>query len=124
MKIRNDFVTNSSSANYTIVFQLKSDQDEMVEYALSTSDFGGHYDGSEPYGALFEAGWPVKELELETPYERGGEIIVGSETTLMKGYLDDPEATARVTVNPEAMHHWAMQCARHAVLFFSGTLAR
>ena len=80
MKIRNDFVTNSSSANYTIVFQLKSDQDEMVEYALSTSDFGGHYDGSEPYGALFEAGWPVKELELETPYERGGEIIVGSKS--------------------------------------------
>lgn len=56
MKIRTNFVTNSSSANFTIDFQLKSDQDEVVEYALSTSDSGGHYDGSSPYGALFEAG--------------------------------------------------------------------
>ena len=80
MKTRTDFVTNSSSANFTVTFQLKSDQDEMVEYALSTSDVGGYYDGSEPYGALFEAGWPVKELELETPFEREGEIFIGRES--------------------------------------------
>ncbi len=89
MKTRTDFVTNSSSANFTITFQLKSDQDEMVEYSLSTSDVGGHYEGSEPYGALFDSGWPVKELELETPFEREGEVFVGGESLSQIENIED-----------------------------------
>lgn len=75
MKIRTGFVTNSSSANFTVELQLKSDRDDMAEFSASTTrdfDWEGHdayYDGSSLHKELFEGGWHIEALGLNDPYE-------------------------------------------------------
>lgn len=66
MKIRSDFVTNSSSANYVVEFQLKGTSGQAVSYYIST---GGspEYEGQEPYRVLFKWGWPIEALDLWNP---------------------------------------------------------
>lgn len=66
MKIRSDFVTNSSSANYVVEFQLKSTSDQAVSYYISTQG-SPEYEGQEPYQVLFKWGWPIEALDLWNP---------------------------------------------------------
>ena len=67
MKIRTDFVTNSSSANYVVEFQLKSTSDQVVSYYISTQG-STEYEGQEPYQVLFKWGWPIEKLDLWHPF--------------------------------------------------------
>ena len=67
MKIRTDFVTNSSSANYVVEFQLKSTSDQVASYYISTQG-SPEYEGQEPYQVLFKWGWPIKGLDLWHPF--------------------------------------------------------
>lgn len=74
MKIRTDFVTNSSSANYAVEFKLTSTSDQVVSYYIST-DSALEYEGQEPYKVLFKWGWPIKTLDLWHPYfPEGGSL--------------------------------------------------
>ena len=78
MKIRTDFVTNSSSASYKIEFLLKSDGNAMAFYSMRTSDGGTYYDGDSTQQEPFKAEDHAKSLELRTPsVGRSGEIILG-----------------------------------------------
>ena len=66
MKIRTDFVTNSSSANYAVEFQLKSTSNQVASYYISTGGMP-EYEGQEPYQVLFKWGWPIEALDLWNP---------------------------------------------------------
>lgn len=67
MKIRTSFVTNSSSANYVVEFQLKSGSGATVSYEISTENFPSGYEGRELYEVLFKWGWPIEALDLWHP---------------------------------------------------------
>jgi surface protein len=73
MKIRTDFVTNSSSACYVVELQLKSDRDEMVTFSMMTSDGGTEYGDDDP---PFKATEDAKSLSLGTPRPFGGKVVI------------------------------------------------
>lgn len=78
MKIRTDFVTNSSSASYKIEFLLKSDGNAMAFYSMRTGDGGTYYDGDSTQQEPFKAEDHARSLELRTPsVGKSGEIILG-----------------------------------------------
>lgn len=77
MKVRTDFVTNSSSALYVVDLQLKSDQDRMAEYRILTDDIGTRYDGCDPRDERFELSRHAKSFDLTTPRGTEDDIILG-----------------------------------------------
>ena len=83
MKIRTDFVTNSSSANYSVSFALESDDGAQAKFGVRASGGEFSYDGSELHQGLLEhievesvsfEGMPFRHM----PDDRGLDHVIRS----------------------------------------------
>ena len=88
MKIRTDFVTNSSSASYSIELQLKSDDGAMASFKMYTGDLGTTCTVSDTRGE-FESKRHAKEIELRIPREADGSIVLGRQPLSSTSSLDE-----------------------------------
>lgn len=131
MRIRSDFVTNSSSASYVIDFQFKSDLDAAASFTIKTSDIGTSCVVSDTPGE-FTAKRHAKELELHNPQERNGEIhfslygkplsemtdleeLIGEVLRLASGHLYDGDWLSAGGFMPGAVEALAKSCEKRGI---------